>query len=255
MPRSFVDSRGLQPVRASPILGPAGGGVGTNIVNDKGGIPMRTDFQIKNDVSEAILWDPTITSTSIVVAVSDGVVTLSGSVPYYSEKGAAEKATRHVSGVKAIAEELDVNLQGSHQRRDEDLAQSVVNALKWHVWVPHTVKATIEDGWVTLTGEVTWNYHRLSAENALEYLSGIKGIANDITLMAGMKSVAISDAIEKILKKDAEIDEKNINVTSEGGRVRLSGTVRSWNERDEVSTAAWSTPGVIAVDNDLVVSY
>ena len=145
MPRSFVDSRGLQPVRASPILGPAGGGVGTNIVNDKGGIPMRTDFQIKNDVSEAILWDPTITSTSIVVAVSDGVVTLSGSVPYYSEKGAAEKATRHVSGVKAIAEELDVNLQGSHQRRDEDLAQSVVNALKWHVWVPHTVKATIED--------------------------------------------------------------------------------------------------------------
>jgi osmotically-inducible protein OsmY len=216
---------------------------------------MKSDIQLKNDVSEAILWEPTITSTGISVAVSNGVVTLSGTVPYYSEKSAAEKVTRHVCGVKAIAEEIEVNLLGSHQRKDEDLARAVVNAINWHVWIPNTVKATIENGWVTLTGEVTWNYERSSAEDALEFLSGVKGISNNITLKTGFKAVAIKDAIEKVLKRDAEIDEKNISVTTDGGKVKLSGTIRSWNERDEAATAAWSTPGVTEVENNLVVSY
>jgi osmotically-inducible protein OsmY len=216
---------------------------------------MKTDIQLKNDVAEAILWEPTITSTGITVAVTNGVVTLSGTVPFYSEKCSAERTTRHVCGVKAIAEELEVNLMGDHKRKDEDLAQAVVNALGWHVWVPKAVQATVENGWVTLTGAVTWGYQRSSSEEALKYLSGVKGITNNITLKSGVKAVAIKDAIEKVLKRDAEIDEKNIKVTTDGGKVKLSGTIRTWTERDEVASAAWSTPGVTEVENDLVVSY
>jgi osmotically-inducible protein OsmY len=216
---------------------------------------MKSDIQLKNDVAEAILWEPTISSTGITVAVLDGVVTLSGTVPYYSEKGAAERAARHISGVKAIAEELEVNLMGNHKRKDEDLARAVVHALEWHVWVPNHVKATIENGWVTLTGAVTWDYQRSAAEESLRYLSGVKGITNSITLKAGVKAVAVKEAIEKVLKRDAEIDEKNIKVTTEGGKVTLSGTIRTWTERDEVASAAWRTPGVTEVENDLVVSY
>lgn len=216
---------------------------------------MISDTQIKNDVSDAILWEPSISSTGITVTVQDGVVTLSGNVPYFSEKFAAEKVARHVCGVKAIAEEIEVNPLGNHKRNDEDLAKAVVNALQWHVWVPNTVKATIENGWVTLTGEVTWEYQRSSAEESVRYLSGVKGISNSVTLKSGVKAVAIKDAIEKVLKRDAEIDEKNIKVTTDGGKVKLSGSIRSWTERDEVASAAWSTPGVTEVENDLVIVY
>ena len=216
---------------------------------------MKSDIQLKNDVAEAILWEPTITSTGITVAVLNGVVTLTGTVPYFSEKCAAEKTTRHVCGVKAIAEELEVNLMGTHVRKDEDLARAVVNALEWHVWVPNHVKATVENGWVTLTGSVPWDYQRSAAEESLSYLSGVKGINNSITLNTAVKAVAVKEAIEKALKRDAEIDEKNIKVTTDGGKVKLSGTIRTWTERDEVASAAWSTPGVTEVENDLVVSY
>jgi osmotically-inducible protein OsmY len=216
---------------------------------------MKTDAQLKNDVTEELRWEPSVTSNDIRVAAQNGVVTLSGTVPHYAEKWAAERATQRVEGVKAIAEELEVHLVGVHDRKDSEIAQAVVNSLRWHVWVPSHIQATVEKGHVTLTGIVNWGYQRNAAEDAISYLSGIKGVSNNITLKPSVKPTAVKDAIEKALKRDAEIDAARINVSADGGKVTLAGTVSSWDERQEAVLAAWNAPGVTEVENDLVVSY
>ena len=213
---------------------------------------MKTDAQLKKDVIEELKWEPTISSTNINVATDNGVVTLSGTVPHYAEKSAAERATQRVECVKAIAEELEVHTDGI--RKDSDIAQAVVNSLKWHVWVPSHVQATVENGWVTLMGTVTWGYQRNSAEDCVRYLPGVKGVSNNVTLKPSVQPTAIKVAIEKALKRDAEIDAENIDVSADGGKVTLAGTVTSWDEREEAATAAWSAPGVTSVENNIAVS-
>jgi osmotically-inducible protein OsmY len=139
-------------------------------------------------------------------------------------------------------------------RKDSEIAQAVVNSLDWHVWVPKHVQATVENGWVTLTGTVTWGFQRNSAEDCVRYLPGVKGVSNNITLTPSAQPTAIKAAIEKALKRDAEIDAENIDVSADGGKVTLAGTVTSWDEREEAATAAWSAPGVTSVANNITVA-
>ena len=216
---------------------------------------MKTDAQLKNDVVAELRWDPTVTSSDINVATHAGVVTLSGTVPHFAEKWAAERAVQRVEGVKAIAQELEVNLSGIHKRTDSEIAEAVVNALRWHVWVPSHVQATVENGWVTLTGTVTWGFQRNSPADAVRCLSGVKGVVNNITLTPSVQPTAVKDEIEKALKRDAEIDAELIKVSADGGKVTLTGTVHSWDEREEAGSAVWNAPGVTAVENELVVLY
>lgn len=220
----------------------------------KTGFEMKTDTELKNEVAEELIWEPTITSTNITVEAKGGVVTLSGTVPYYAEKGAAERATKRVEGVKAIAEELEVSFTGVHSRTDSDIAEALVSSLKWHVWVPSSVQATVENGWVTLTGAVKWGYERTSAESAVTHLAGVKGVSNNITLKPSVKPTAVKEAIEKALKRNAEIDAENVIVSAEGSKITLSGSIRSWDEREQAGAAAWNAPGVTAVANDLTLS-
>jgi osmotically-inducible protein OsmY len=138
-----------------------------------------------------------------------------------------------VEGVKAIAEAMEVSLTGIHKRKDSDIAQAVVNSLSWHVWVPSDVQATVENGWVNLTGCVTWEYERNSAADAVRHLSGVKGVSNGITLKPSVKPSVVKDAIEEALKRNAEIDAEHIKVSTEGGKITLSRTVHSWDEREE----------------------
>ena len=216
---------------------------------------MRTDEQLKNDVIEELQWDRTVTSSDINVVAKDGVVTLSGTVPHYAEKWAAERATQRVEGVQAIAEELEVNLSGIHKRNDSQIAEAVMNALKWHVWVPKHIQAKVEQGWVTLTGRVKWGYERSSAEDAVRFMSGVTGVSNEITLRPSVQPTAVKEAIEKALKRDAEINSENIKVSADGSKVTLAGTVHSWDEREEAGVAAWNAPGVTEVENNLALSY
>lgn len=216
---------------------------------------MKSDIQLKQDVLDEIRWEPTVTSTDIIVTADNGVVTLGGSVPHYAEKWAAERAAQRVEGVKAIAEEIEVSLFGEHKRNNAEVAKAVVSALRWHVWVPKDIQAKVEDGWVTLTGTTSWGFQRTSAEDAIRFLSGVKGVTNSITLKPSIQPTAVKESIDKALKRDAEVDAAKVNVTADGGKVTLSGSVRSWDERSEVESAAWGTPGVTGVQNSLTVAY
>jgi osmotically-inducible protein OsmY len=216
---------------------------------------MRTDEQLQCDVTEALQWEPTITWGDINVAVSNGIVTLSGTVPHFPEKWAAERATQRVDGVKAIVEQLGVNLTGVHKHNDSEIAQAVVNTLEWNVWVPTHIQATVENGWVTLSGSVKQPHEKSAAEDAVEFIAGVKGVTNSIMLEPTAATGTMKQAIERALKRDAEIDSSHVRVSTDGGRVTLEGTVGSWNERAEADTTAWNAPGVLRVDNHLSVSY
>ena len=214
---------------------------------------MKTDLQLKNDVMEQLQWEPRVTSIDIRVLARDGIVTLSGKVPTYREKCEAERATLRVEGVKDIADEIDVDPKEGHQGEDSELADMVAKSLKWHVWVPSEVRAAIESGWVTLMGDVAWEFQLKAAEDSVSHLRGVKGVLNNISIIPSAEPTLLKDAVERALKRNAEINTDKISVSADGGYVTLTGTVDSWHERQEAGQAAWNAPGVGKVQNNLAV--
>lgn len=215
---------------------------------------MKTDADLKRDVEAELAWDPAVKSTAIGVAVKDGVVTLSGHLETYSEKWAVEKALRRVEGVKAIALELDVRLSPDHQRADTDIAMAAENALKWHTLVPtDAIRLTVDKGWITLQGEVEWDFQRRSVEKAVRDLRGVVGISSEITIRQRATPNDLKRRIQDALTRQAVREANHMEVNVKDGTVTLRGNVRSWRERDAAQGAAWSAPGVRVVINELTV--
>lgn len=215
---------------------------------------MKTDRQLQEDVMAELAWDPAVESTRVGVEVENGIVTLSGHVASYAEKCAAERAAQRVGGVKAVAVDLDVILPGSTTRTDEEIARNVNAALEWSISVPRNrIKVRVEDGWVTLSGDVDWAYAREAADSCVRSLIGIKGVINNIEISSAASTGDVKMLIEAALQRRAHFDTKSINVSVEDGTVTLSGFVDSLAERNTMEHAAWNAPGVRNVVDKLVI--
>jgi len=216
---------------------------------------VKTDADLKRDVTAELAWDPAVKSTAVGVAVKDGVVTLTGHLDTFAEKHAAARAVRRVAGVKAIALELDVKLSPDHKRSDTDIAASAEQALQWNTLVPlEAIRLTVDHGWVTLQGEVEWDYQRRSVEKVIRPLMGVVGISNEIALRVRPQATDLSRKIQEALSRQALREAKHVQVAVDGTTVKLTGTVHSWQERDAAQGVAWSAPGVRAVVNELRVA-
>jgi osmotically-inducible protein OsmY len=217
----------------------------------------RTDEDIQGDVLAELKWDARVAPNEIGVTVNDGVVTLTGWVDSYSKKWAAERAAHRVRGVKAVANDIEIRLPSTGDRTDSDIAAAATRALEWDAFVPiEHVEVTVSKGWVTLVGEVEWEFQRRAAEGAVRRLAGVRGVTNLLTVRPRV-SVApekLKRQIEEALVRNAETDAERISAQVVGEKVILTGTVRTWLEREEAERVAWSAPGVSAVENRITVT-
>jgi osmotically-inducible protein OsmY len=215
---------------------------------------MKTDIQLQHDVIEELGWDASINAAQIGASVKDGIVTLSGDVASYAEKWDAELATQRVSGVKGTAVQINVKLPGSARRSDTDIARAVENVLQWATYVPQdTVKVLVENGYVTLSGEVQWGYQRKAACRAVRYLMGVTGVADQIAIKPVVSLSAVRADIQAALKRRAIADAQKISVEVRGSDVVLSGTTHSWADSELARHTAWNTPGVQGVIDNISV--
>jgi len=206
---------------------------------------MKIDNQLQQDVSAELKWEPSVHAAHIGVEVKDGVVTLAGQVDSYGEKWNAERAALRVLGVKAMATELKVQLKGLSERTDADIAHAVANVLAWTVSLPPgAVRVVVEKGWVTLSGEVEWQYQKQAAADGLRYLMGVIGVNNQIHVKPRVSATVVKSDIEAALKRTAVSEAKDIAVSVHYHDVTLTGTVRDWAERETARNAAWGTQGV-----------
>jgi osmotically-inducible protein OsmY len=213
---------------------------------------IRTDQEIQKDVMAELRWDAQIQPNEIGVAVKDGVVTLTGWVESYWKRWAAEDAARRVAGVKAVADDLEVKL--ATERTDPDIAAAAVHALEWDSSVPAgKLHVTVSKGWVTLRGEVEWQYQRQAAESAVRRLAGVKGVTNLIAVKPSIFPSELKKKIEDALIRNAQLDAKNISVEVQGSKAILRGTVRAWIDKEEAERVAWSAPGITSVDNRITL--
>lgn len=217
---------------------------------------MRTDAKIKEDVLQELAWRSIDNKTQIGVIVEDGIVTLTGVVDSYTKKVEAEKAAKKVYGVKAIAEDIEVRLDGSKGKTDTDIAKAAINAFNWNNSVPQeNIKMKVEDGWVYLSGEVDRDYQRMAAKNAVSNLYGVVGVINNITLKKSATVDEVKNRITKAFERSANLDSKNIQVAVDGHTITLTGIVHSLQEKDDARNAAYFAPGVTKVVNNLKVEY
>jgi osmotically-inducible protein OsmY len=214
---------------------------------------MKTDSELRRDVERELEWDPSIDARNIGVAVKNGVVTLTGYVSSYADKWRAERIAKRVAGVSAIANEIEVKL--STERTDPDIAEAARAALKSDSRLPaDRIKVIVERGWVTLEGTVDYYYQKSAAESDVRYIAGVRGVTNAIVVTPKVSPTDIRTKIEEALKRSAQLDASRISVETEGSKVILSGTVRSWAEREEAEMAAWAAPGVTEVENRIKVA-
>ncbi len=218
-------------------------------------VSIRTDEEIQANVLEELKWDSRVQPNEIGVMVKDGIVTLTGWIDSYMKKIAAEEAARRVRGVKAVANDIEVRLPGSAERTDADLAAAVLNALKWEADIPTgKIDVTVSQGWVTLKGEVEYGFQKRLAEQAVQRLSGVKGVTNLIVVKPHVEPSDLKQRIEKALVRNAETDASRITVEVQGSKVILRGMVRSYAEKKAAEETAWSAPGITEVENRIVVS-
>lgn len=203
------------------------------------------DKQLRQNVTDELAFEPSLDAASIGVAAEHGVITLSGHVTTYPQKMAAERAVWRVKGVKGLAQEIEVRVPGHKRRADDEIAQRAVNILAWNEEVPHdAVKVRVSDGWVTLSGEVSWNHQRKAAEAAVRELSGVVGVFNQIELATRVQSADIKQRITSALTRHARLEADRIGIAVDGTTVTITGDVDSWDERVAVESAAWAVSGV-----------
>ncbi|MFC0504092.1 BON domain-containing protein [Micromonospora costi] len=217
----------------------------------------RTDQDIQSDVLDELTWEPRVRPHEIGVSVSEGVVTLSGRVDSYAKKWAAERAAHRVTRVRAVANDLTVQLPGGAERADPDIAAAVGHALEWDAFVPvEQVQATVSGGWVTLHGDVEWEYQRRAAERSVSRLAGVRGVSNGLTVRPATRPDT-SDLARRIvdaLARNRATEAERVTVRVHGDTVLLSGLVHSMPERAEVERVAWSAPGIREVQNRIAVA-
>ena len=216
----------------------------------------KSNTQLQQDVLSELKYEPSVNASEIGVTANDGIIGLTGNVKNYAEKYAAVHAAERVAGVKAVTDEMKVDLPSFHVRNDEDIARAAVNGLQWDVWVPaNHVQVKVDSGWITLEGEVDYKYQQTEAELAVRNLTGVKGVSNLITLKKpAVLPSEVKANIDQALRRAAEVDADCIKVSVVQDKVTLKGTVSSWAERQAAEHAAWSAPGVRTVEDDLVIA-
>lgn len=217
---------------------------------------MKTNEILQKDVQDAIKWEPLLNAAEIGVTAKDGVITLTGVVNSYAKKLEAEDAAKNVAGVKAVAEEITIEFNGAAKHNDSQIATEVVNAFKFNWEVPDDkLHVTVEHGWITLSGEVEWNYQKEAAQKAVRHLAGVKGVTNNLTIKANLHDAIEKMDIERALNRNWSIDAEDIKVAVSGNHVTLNGFVDSIYQKNEAGRIAWNAPGVRTVNNELVIDY
>jgi osmotically-inducible protein OsmY len=217
---------------------------------------MKTDTEIRRDVETELQWDPSVDGTKIGVIVSAAVVTLTGEVSHFADKWAAEDIAKRISGVRAIANEIQVKIPLAGVRSDTDIAEAAANALRWHVATAgYEIKPVVTNGWITLTGKVQWGFQKTAAGTAVGHLLGVKGVTNSIMVTTTVKAADVKQKIEDAFKRHAMLDTNDIEVKVNHATVTLEGHVHTWREHEDAARAAWAAPGVANVENRLAIQY